>query len=169
MKLIYILFSFLIAFQSKSQERNYYMEGDTLIITNSEFVMDPFQFGIEPILFLKNQRSTSVDTISYLNRHVDNQIDSLFTFKFGKDLFQVFKNQSENFLTAGIIYSKKFPVQHGIIIGMKKNDFIKVFNLNFKEDPPEHFRIRDLEFLTWIDFSFENERLSKIRFCAILD
>ncbi len=169
MKLVFILISFLISFQSNGQEAHYYFEGDTLVITNSEFVIDPFKFGIEPILFLKNQSSTSVDITTYLNRHVDNQIDSLFTFKFGKDLFQVFKNQSENFLISGIVYSRKFPVNQEIKIGMKKDDFSKKLNLDLNENLPEYFRIRDIEFLTWIDFYFKEDELVKISFCAISD
>lgn len=93
MKLIFILIGLLTAFQSKGQEGHYYFEGDTLVLTNSEFVIAPFQFGIEHVLFLKNQRSTSVDTTTYLNRHVDNQIDSIFTFKFGKDMYKFSKTQ----------------------------------------------------------------------------
>lgn len=168
MKLIFILFGFLISFQSKSQEGHNYIEGDTLVITNSEFVLDPFQFGLKPMLLLKKQIN-SIDTSIYINRHVDNQFDTLFKLKIGEDQFDVFVNASETFLSKGIVYSKKFPVHHEIMIGINKDDFAKKLHLDFNKKLPNYFRIRDLEFLTWIDFHFEDNELVEISFCAISD
>lgn len=169
MKSVFIIIGLLIAFQSKGQEGHYYFDGDTLIFTSSEFLMDPFQFGVEPLLFLKKQSTSSIDTATFINRHVDNQIDTLFTFKIGKDVFQVFKNQSENFLVSGIVFSNKYSVQKGIITGMKKNGFVKNLIIDFNGDLPDHIKIRDLEFMNWIDFTFQNQQLSKISFTALTD
>ena len=79
------------------------------------------------------------------------------------------KKASETFLSKGIVYSKKFPVHHEIMIGINKNDFAKKLHLDFNKKLPNYFRIRDLEFLTWIDFHFEENELVEISFCAISD
>lgn len=169
MKAAILVLGFLISIQSFGQEGHFYFDGDTLVLTNSEFVIDPFQFGEGPLIFLKKQSPSSIDTALVENLHVNNQIDTLFTFNVGRDLFQVYKNPSDFLLVRAIVYSKKHAVQKGIRSGMRKNGFAKNFKLDFKEELPDYFRIRDLEFMTWIDFTFKKGRLSKISFIASMD
>lgn len=62
MKIILILISsFLIIFQSSGQEGHFYFEGDTLVVTNSDIVLDPFTFGADPLGYLKMNKLISIE------------------------------------------------------------------------------------------------------------
>lgn len=140
---------------------------DTLTIVDSEFTIDPFDFGENPLKRLTSIESSSTNYQTYKNRHVDNQIDTSFQVIINVDTFEVYKTASENWVTAADITSDRFPTRQGIRIGMTKSEVKE--QLKSAKNFPDLVRLQNLEVLEWIDLKFENDRLEKIEFKGYMD
>lgn len=140
---------------------------DTLTIVNSEFTIDPFDFGENPLKRLTSMESSSTNYQTYKNRHVDNQIDTSFQVIIKVDTFEVYKTASENWVTAADINSDRFSTRQGIRIGMTKSEVKE--QLKSADNFPDFVRLQNLEVLEWIDLKFKNDRLEKIEFKGYMD
>ncbi|MBD8491137.1 hypothetical protein IFO69_20450 [Echinicola sp. CAU 1574] len=140
---------------------------DTLIIVDSEFTIDPFDFGENPLKRLTSIESSSTNYQTYKNPHVDNQIDTSFQVTINVDTFEVYKTASENWVTAADINSDRFPTRQGIRIGMTKSEIKE--QLKSADNFPDFIRLQNLEVLEWIDLKFVNNRLEKIEFKGYMD
>jgi hypothetical protein len=168
MKLVFIFFIFLISFQSNGQENSFTYEADTLVITKSDLLTNPFDLGDNPRSFLTKSASR-IDKTPIGNLHLENQIDTIYSIHIQKDIFQIYKSQTNDILFDAIITSKNFPI-HGILeIGMKKSKIKRNLKINYKGECPDIVKITDFEYMSWLNLFFEKNRLKTIRYTANFD
>lgn len=78
-------------------------KGDTTTIRSLNITIDPFLFGDNPLGFLK-MLDSRVSKQTFENRHVDNKIDTVFTFTIGTDMFSVYQwDKNENALVCLVL------------------------------------------------------------------
>lgn len=78
------------------QDAEIISKGDTAIIISFSITIDPFLFGDNSLEFLK-MLDARVSKQTFQNRHVDNKIDTVFTFTIGKDKFSEYQwGKNEN-------------------------------------------------------------------------
>jgi len=140
---------------------------DTLRIVDSEFTMDPFGLGENPLKGLTAIKGSSTHYQTIKNRHIANQIDTSFQVKFNEDSFVIYKSAFKSWLTAAAIMSDRFPVGPGIRIGMTKSEVGE--QLKSSEPFPDFIRLQDLEGLEWLDLKFKEDKLFKIEFKGYMD
>ena len=140
---------------------------DTLKIVDSEFTVDPFGLGENPLRRLTSIERSSTNYQIFKNRHVVNRIDTSFQVRISVDTFEVYQTASKNWVTAADINSDRFSTKKGIRIGMTKSEVKE--KLKSDENLPNLVRIQNLEVLEWIDLIFKKDRLEKIEFKMCLD
>lgn len=140
---------------------------DTLTIVDSEFTMDPFGLGENPLKGLTAIKGSFTHYQTIKNRHVDNQIDTSFQVKINEDTFEIYKSAFKSWLTAATINSDRFPVGPGMRIGMTKSELRD--QLKLSENIPDFIRLQDVEGLEWLDFKFKEDKLFKIEFKGYMD
>lgn len=140
---------------------------DTLKIVDSEFTVDPFDLGENPLRRLTSIERSSTNYQICKNRHVVNRIDTSFQVRISVDTFEVYQTASKNWVTAADINSDRFSIKQGIRIGMTKSEVKE--KLKTAENLPNLVRIQNLEVLEWIDLIFKKDRLEKIEFKMCLD
>ncbi|WP_074405779.1 hypothetical protein [Aquimarina spinulae] len=144
-------------------EKNKFVPDVTII--NEKYSLNPFELQ-KPILknLLESQYS-SVDTTLFNNRHVDNQIDTVFTFNYGSSFIEIYKNSSEEFIKNGFSNSDTLNLNHGLRYGMSKTDFLKLLsNIDSVSNSHNNFRIQNSEIVQNVDFKFVNDKLVYIHF-----
>lgn len=162
-----ILYSFIPLF-ALAQEGNIEMEGDTLVIVHSEFVRDPFGIGESPrAYFLK--KGVPTKSVPRPNLHIQNQIDTLLLAQDDLNSFQIYKAEESEFMTEAEIKSEDYLVQSQLKVGMSKTDFKQLFGFDAASELPGYIRVRDFEYMTWMDFNFREEILIRIRYYAQYD
>jgi hypothetical protein len=167
-KLTPFLVAILTFFQSLAQENSFTYEADTLVITKSDLLTNPFGLGNNLISFLTKSASR-IDKTPIGNLHLENQIDTVYSIHIQKDLFQIYQSQTNDILFDAIITSKNFPI-HGILeIGMKKSKIKRNLKINYKGEYPDMVKITDFEYMSWLNLFFEKKRLKTIRYTANFD
>lgn len=142
---------------------------DTLVITNSALFQDAFSMGADPLSQLTSMNAAKIETETFLNRHVDNQIDTTFKIQVGEDYFEVYKNPSENFITAAHLKSNAIPLNNGLSVGSTKEEFKKLMNVNELSFIPDHIRVQTEEILEWMDVRFKADTIVELKFNGYLD
>jgi len=138
-------------------------------IIDEQYSLNPFELK-KPILknLFKSQYS-SVDTTLFNNRHVDNQVDTLFTFNYGSSFIEIYKNSSEEFIQNGFSNSDTLILNHGLKYGMNKADFLKLLSKDSISNSNNKFRLQNPKITQNVDFKFVNNRLEYIHFEGYLD
>ncbi len=142
---------------------------DTLLITDSDFSADPFSFGESPLKKLTSMENASSNFQVYENRHVKNQMDTLFQITIGTSQFEVYKAASKDWLTEARVMSNEFQTRQGINTGMTKDEVRKLLNIHSIENLPDYIRIEHAEVPEWMDFQFKDDRLEFIEFKGYVD
>ena len=140
---------------------------DTLKIVDSEFTVDPFDLGENPLRRLTSIERSSTNYQICKNPHVVNRIDTSFQVRISVDTFEVYQTASKNWVTAADINSDRFSIKQGIRIGMTNSEVKE--KLKTAENLPNLVRIQNLEVLEWIDLVFKKDRLQKIELKMCLD
>lgn len=161
---------FLIAIQSFGQDYYIEVKSDTLIIKQTKITTyDPFQFGSNPKSTLEKLKFEKTFR-TYENVHVENKIDTLFTFQRGGDLFEVFKsNAEENWLVGAIITTRNFSTSKKLQIGVSKADVVSRLSDYKINNIPTYLILEDLEIPERLIFTFSNQRITKIEYIGYYD
>lgn len=142
---------------------------EILTIVDSDWTTNPFDLGENPLERLISIHNVKADFKTYKNRHVENQIDTVFQINIEADYFEVYKTASENWLTIAKVVTENFQTRQGVKVGMTKSEVKKQLNLISTEKLPDHLRLQNLEVLEWFDFEFKNDRLETINFTGYID
>ncbi|MFD2561849.1 hypothetical protein [Aquimarina rubra] len=149
-------------------EKNKFIPDVTII--DEKYSLNPFELQNPLLKNLFESQYSSVDTTLFNNRHVDNQIDTVFTFKYGSSFIEIYKNSSEEFIKNGFSNSDTLNLNRGLRYGMSKTDFLKLLsNIDSVSNLHNNFRIQNSEIVQNVDFKFVNDKLEYIHFEGYLD
>jgi len=119
--------------------------------------------------YLTSRIDPVISAETFFNRHVDGQIDTLFTLRFAKDYFKIYKTASENFLQEACIQSETFKTKDGFHVGMTKSEFKRLIPSYELSKIPDYIRLQSFEVLEWIDVVFIQGRIQTIKFSGYVD
>ena len=149
-------------------EKNKFVPDVTVI--DEKYSLNPFKLEKHILKNLFRSQYSSVDTTLFNNRHVDNQIDTVFTFKYGSSFIEIYKNSSEEFIKNGFSNSDTLNLNRGLRYGMSKTDFLKLLsNKDSISNSHNNFRIQNPEIVQNVDLKFVNSKLEYIHFEGYLD
>lgn len=151
------------------EDRDTAQQKDSLTIVNSDFTTNPFELGENPLDKLISVENVKTAYKTYKNRHVENQIDTVFQIKIEGDYFEVYKSASENWLIEAKVLTENFQTRQGVKVGMTKSEVKEQLNLTSIEKLPDHLRLQNREVLEWFDLQFKNDRLETIKFNGYVD
>ena len=148
------------------------IKGDSLIIRDTNIATNPFNFGKDPLTYLttKVQPLPKKGMELYSNRHVDNKVDTAFNLEFGKDKFHICKwGNEENAILYAELATNKFSTKHGIRIGMKKTDVVKILHRYKVVSIPKYLVLENSEIIEYLKLDFSGETLKRIEFQGYMD
>lgn len=132
-----------------------YIENDTLVAKMesdlNELVKKP-EFTIEKELVN--------------NRHVDNLIDTIKTFKFDRINIKSYKKVNEEWIFEAKILNSEFELSKSIKIGINKKDFEKIVKTKLNSNL---VKVGDPEETSVFIFKFENYILKEIDYEGYVD
>lgn len=145
------------------------VSGDTLTIRETNITTDPFGFGSNPMGYFKKLGAKRTFQ-TYKNIHVEDKIDTVFTFIYGQDSFSVMKwDENENGLLSADVTSTKFKTRHGLEIGLKKNEIVKRLAKYGIKRIPGYLILENLEVYELVICRFTDDTLSGIIFQGYID
>lgn len=100
------------------------------------------------------------------NRHVDNVIDTIKTFKFDKINIKSYKAVSEEWIFEAKILNSEFELANSIKIGINKKDFEKIVKTKLNSNL---VKVGDSEATSAFIFKFENYSLKEIDYEGYVD
>lgn len=100
------------------------------------------------------------------NRHVDNVIDTVKTFKFDKINIKSYKAVSEEWIFEAKILSSEFELAKSIKIGINKRDFEKILMTKLNSNI---VKVGDSEETSVFIFKFENNSVIEINYEGYVD
>jgi hypothetical protein len=171
--LIYFTFLFLVSCNQKGREnivsskkmvnkkietkitQEQYIENDTLL-TKMESDLNEL---------VKNPKFT-IEKELVNNRHVDNLIDTIKTFKFDKINIKSYKAVSEEWIFEAKILNSEFEFTKSIKIGIDKKSFEKILKTKLNSDI---VKVGNLEQTSVFIFKFENDSLKVIDYEGYVD
>ncbi|HLU93525.1 MAG TPA: hypothetical protein VKZ54_05345 [Membranihabitans sp.] len=153
---------------SESAKSTNKTKNDTLTIVNSEWTEEPFSLGPDPLSKLISFGNIQLDWEPIKNRHVENQIDTVYRISMKRDFFEVYKARSQNWITKAMVRSDHFQSDRGIKVGMTKTKMKKKLNLTMDE-LPDYIRLKSQEVEQWVVYKFESDTLLSINFRGYLD
>ncbi|MDO5524381.1 MAG: hypothetical protein Q4G48_10100 [Bacteroidia bacterium] len=142
---------------------------DTLAIVDPDFTFDPFAFGENPLQKLISIDNAGINLQPHKNRHVEDQMDTIYQLKFGLDRFEIYKTASKNWLTEAHVLTDNFHTRHGVKIGMTKTEVKNRLNITSAESLPDYVRFEHSEVPEFMDLNFKNNKLQAIIFKGYLD
>lgn len=158
----------LIALMETAIENNKFIPD--IIITNEKYSSNPFKLQTPIVKNLFKSQYTSVDTLLFNNRHVDNQVDTMFIFKYGSSFIEIYKNSSEEFIQSGFSNSDFLNLKHGLTFGMSKSEFITLLsNIDSISNSHNNFRIHNTETTQNVNIKFVKNKLEYIHYEGYLD
>jgi hypothetical protein len=150
-------------------------QGDSLIIRDENITVNPFKFGdnaLNHLRFKTGLKKPVVEVSPIANTHVPGQIDSIYTFKFKKDVFRTYKvtGVRKNFLMDADISTKRFVTKHGIKTGMKKKEITRLLSSYKIGTIPGYLVLENSEFYEYFRFKFNKRNvLKRIEFQGYFD
>jgi hypothetical protein len=151
------------------QDTEIISKGDSVIIRAYNITTDPFMFGDNSLTYLKkmNPRPT---TTTFLNRHVDNKVDTVFIFNVGQDKFSVYQwDKDENALIDATLTTDKFKTKHGLQIGLRKKEVINRLSQYGLKSIPGYLILEDAEVYELLILIFKGDSLARITFQGYVD
>lgn len=100
------------------------------------------------------------------NRHVDNLIDTIITFKYDKSEVNIYKAASEKWIYHAEINNPKLNFLDSIKVGMKKQILENILGVELHS---ETVIIGDLEQTSIFRFTFQENLLEKIQYEGYID
>jgi len=132
-----------------------YVENDTLL-TKMESDLNEL---------VKNSKFT-IEKELVNNRHVDNLIDTIKTFKFDKINIKSYKAANEEWIFEAKILNSGFELTKSIKIGIDKKSFEKILKTKLNSDI---VKVGNLEQTSVFIFKFENDSLKEIDYEGYVD
>jgi hypothetical protein len=175
MKLLLQLSLIIISTSLLAQSKKVLLQGDTLIIRDENITTNAFKFGdntLNHLRFKPGLKKPVVEASAIANVHVPGQMDSIYTFKFKKDVFRVYKVKGvrKNFLMDATINTKRFVTKHGIKTGMKKKQIISLLSSYKIGTIPGYLVLENSEFYEYFRFKFNKRNvLKRIEFQGYFD
>jgi hypothetical protein len=163
----------LATIKSFGQENEVIVKGDSLIVRDESIATNPFNFGRDPLEHLKSKMKLPKPTIeihTVANRHVDNDVDTIYSLKFGQDSFEVYKWDKEDI---GLMYSEiktdRFATKHGIRIGMTKSQVKSILKDYDVRIIPKYLILENTEIIEYLKLEFSKDTLKRIEFQGYFD
>ena len=152
-----------------SQDVEVLTSGDSLTIRSTNITNNPLNFGNHSLdNLLKLNPKTSVETV--LNPHVENKIDTIFTFSLGTDKFKVYKvNKEKNILTNADLLTNRFKTRQGIKVGMTKQEVVKLLSEYRLTTIPNYLVLENQEVPEYLTFKFSKDKVAKIIYDGYID
>jgi hypothetical protein len=100
------------------------------------------------------------------NRHVDNLIDTIKTYKFENINIESYKTASEEWICEAKILNSEFEISKSIKIGIDKKAFEKMLKTKVNSDI---VKVGNLEQTSVFIFNFKNESLVEIVYEGYVD
>jgi hypothetical protein len=173
MKFSTILLLLLTSTNLLGQTANVRLQGDSLIITDGGIASDPYKFDRDPMSHLKTKvklPKLTIEASPVPNRHVDNQVDTVFAIRYGSDLFSIYKGgDGENFLLNSKVHTDRFSTKHGVKIGMTKLQIMACFKEYSIRSIPKYLVLENAEMTEYLVFEFDNSNLIRVEFIGYFD
>jgi hypothetical protein len=173
MKLILALALILVSITLWGQDKKVVIRGDSLIVRDENITSNPFNFGRDPLALLRGNAEFTRPVMKAnptSNRHVDNQVDTIFVITFEQDSFRIYKGgDNENFLLYALLKTDRFKTRHGIQVGMTKlqvRSYLEEYNLGAI---PKLLILDNTEIIESISLEFREDVLTKIEFHGYSD
>ena len=132
-----------------------YIENDTLLTKMESDLHE----------LVKNPKFT-IEKEIVNNRHVDNLIDTIKTFKFDKINIKSYKAVSEEWIFEAKILNSGFELTKSIKIGIDKKSFEKILKTKLNSDI---VKVGNLEQTSVFIFKFENDSLKEMDYEGYVD
>ncbi|MNQ62253.1 hypothetical protein D3C85_765930 [compost metagenome] len=176
MKKLLIYFTFLVLLISCNQKRKenknssekvankkivteviqeQYVENDTLLAKMESDLNE-----------LTNNTKFTIEKELVNNKHVDNLIDTIKTFKFDRINVKSYKAVSEEWIFEAKILNSEFALSKSIKIGIEKKTFEKILKTKLNSDI---VKVGNLEQTSVFIFKFENDSLKEIDYEGYVD
>lgn len=171
--LIYFTFLLLVSCSQKrkenidSSEKVANKKIETEVIQEQYVVNDTLLTKMESDLneLVKNPKLT-IEKELVNNRHVDNLIDTIKSFKFDKINIKSYKAISEEWIFEAKILNSGFELSKSIRIGIDKKCFEKILKTKLNSDI---VKVGNLEQTSVFVFKFENDSLKEIDYEGYVD
>lgn len=142
-------------------------------ITISSEALDQFAnspFINASISNLRTLNYSSIDTSLKQNRHVQNQVDTIFNFHFDQSNIKIYKLPEKELIINSTFKKNVLPLKRGIKIGDHKKEIFQKLSLSDTLTISDDIlRIQVLEVTQYIDLKFKNDTLQKIEFKGYVD
>lgn len=123
---------------------------------------------IRNIISLVNNTSWKKSYKTFLNRHVDYQIDSLLKYTKNTDTITLYKTVGETFVYNFSLNTSKLTLKNFLKVGQTKKNFY-FLNKVYSKSNLQKINIIDVEDLNSLEIRFENDTIKKIKYCPYVD
>ena len=142
---------------------------DSLIVTDDGLTSNPFNFGSDPITEIRNRFNPKYTIQTFFNRHVEDVVDTVFTFYINNSSVDIYKVDSENFILSAHILSENITSKHGIKVGMTKSEFAKKFKDYELTTIPDYVKLASSTLEESFEIIFKEDRIASIKFTGYVD
>ncbi|MEQ1588065.1 MAG: hypothetical protein ABL895_19445 [Cyclobacteriaceae bacterium] len=159
----FFIFIYLISLVAFGQDER------SITLVNSKFSVKPFGEKITPLNLNKlviGKMTTEIRIIQ--NRNSQNK-DTLLIYNTTGVEFAFLKSKGETFFYGSTIEIPDVKLAMGIRVGLSKNEFLKIFNINNAESQVDKVVITDESEFCYNYFYFEKEKLTKIILGGCID
>ncbi|WKV11818.1 hypothetical protein [Marivirga harenae] len=164
-----ILLSLIITFNILGQDYQIETAEDSLIIRDWDINNFPFNLRSNPLDTLLKMYNPITESQTYQNRHVDDQIDTVFTLKIDASYFEVYKNPSENYITSALFLNKGLQTKHGFHVGSTKEQVRDALEKYKLTEIPNYIRLETIEIPEYFELYFKNGKIVKIKYTGYSD
>lgn len=100
------------------------------------------------------------------NKHVDNQTDTIITYKWDKTYIKTYKTVSEEWVFEAIIQNSEFNLLNAIKTGIDKKNIERILKKRINSDI---VKFGNLEQTSVFEFKFDKDLLKEINFEGYVD
>ncbi len=135
-------------------------------------LVNTFPFETDSAIFsnLRHDSAIKQKIKTYLNKHVDSEIDSVFTFYKDSSFIQFYKTSSEIWVYNMTLKSPILTTRFGLKVGDKMTDEkLKEVGCQAIDNNVRKFVFMEVEGLTWISFILNNKIIKEISYHGYAD
>jgi hypothetical protein len=181
MRSIYFIFTlstFLLSCGGKSKEVEKTIKSkseinpissDTLLISDFDLTLNPFHLGENPLLALREMEKSQSTFRTVDNKHVVNQVDTIFTLHFGVNIFELYKAPSKSILLRAKIFTNHFSTKKSLKIGNTKQLFMSKIQQYNVISVPDIAILKSSEGGETLEFIFNSDTIQQIHYCGSID
>ena len=144
---------------------------NSLTITHEDFVTDPFKMEEISVQNLKKNFADFkiIEIQPYQNRHIPDQMDTIFTITAGKSIWKIYKTPSKDLLELAEVKSTDVALRQGIKFGMTTDELESALNISENLSPDAAVMIEQGTVPAYVELKFLNDRLQRIHFHGYVD